>query len=81
MLGNLITMGGDVPHLLVDMSVMVAFPTPITYPRRNILDDHKRLPMPEIFTPTCCVQPALTTADTDFTCHIYWFFRFHTPSP
>ena len=80
MFRQLVLVNCDLPHLLVDVGVVIAFPTFIADPSRDILDDNEGLTMSEIFTASSCFEFAFTAADADFTCHIYCFFRFHTLS-
>ena len=41
MLGDLITAGSDLPHLLVDVDVVIPFATLLTHPSRDVLDNDK----------------------------------------
>jgi hypothetical protein len=39
MLGELITVGSNLPHLLIDVSMVIPFATLPTHPSRNVLDN------------------------------------------
>jgi hypothetical protein len=69
-LSELITVYGDLTHPLENPGVMVPFPTLVTYPSRNVLNDNQRFPMPEVFTSPLRFQVSLAAERTDLTCHI-----------
>ncbi len=39
MLGDLITVGSDLPHRLVDVGMVIPFATLTTHPSRNVFDN------------------------------------------
>jgi hypothetical protein len=41
MLGDLITAGSDLPHLLINVDVVIPFATLLTHPSRDVLDNDK----------------------------------------
>ena len=58
-LGELITVCGNLTHSLENSGVMVSFPALVTHPSRYVLNDNQRFPMPEVFTSPLRLQASL----------------------
>ncbi len=69
-LGELITVYGDLTHSLENTGVMVPFTTLVTHPSRNVLNDNHRFPMPEVFTSPLRFQVPLAAERADLAGHI-----------
>jgi hypothetical protein len=80
MLSDLVAVSSNLTHLLVDMGMVISFPTLITHPSRNVLDNDEGLTVSKVFPSPRCFQAPLTAPEAYFTCHIHYFFMFHMRS-
>ncbi len=69
-LGELVTVGSDVAHPLVYTGMMVPLPALVTHPGGNVLNNHERIAVPEVFTPLLRFQVPFAAQGANLAGHI-----------